>query len=539
MATSKKNGSPKATAKKAGGTKRRHANPKAANSKTTVTKGAAGASFSTTRGGGGSDAGSNGVALTDAKIVMVDVPGSANVTEEFKDRVMQIADSLGTNPNYLMAVMSFESGATFSPSIKNAAGSGAVGLIQFMPATARGLGTTTDKLALMTAEQQLDFVAKYFAPFRGRLKTIEDTYMAVLFPAAIGRGSDHVLFKRGTRVYDQNRGLDHDRDGLITVGEAADKVRARLGAAATGTGEILRRGVRGAEVEKLQNELVDLGYLRRAQMESGLGTFGPMTEDALKNFQGDNTLTENGTYDAATQAALRQLNEGIKRDSQGAVVRGLQSRLVALGYMTLAETTSGHGIFGPRTEAALKAFQLQHGISQNGVLTDETYQALLAAIPPTPVIGASNDSTRVDTLLPTEGRGFTTYRREPGGADQYGRARTIRCIQSLAEAWATHHATPRLAVGDISRRHGGAFPPHASHQKGIDVDFRPLTNNGIEEQTNVGAANYSHALTRELVLLVKEMFPTAMVLFNDTRLISAGLTKHAAGHDNHLHVRFN
>ena len=539
MASTKKNPSPKATTKKSSSAKRHAASHKsiAASRKSIATKGAAGASFGMRRGGDGD--GGGGVALTDAKIVMVNVPGSDKVTEEFKDKVMQLADHLGTNPNYLMAVMSFESGATFSPSIKNAAGSGAVGLIQFMPATAKGLGTTTDKLACLNAEQQLDFVAKYFAPYRGRLKTIEDTYMAVLYPAAIGKGSDHVLFKRGTRVYDQNRGLDHNRDGSITVGEAADKVRQRLGAGATGTGEILRRGVRGAEVEKLQNELVDLGYLRRAQMESGAGTFGPLTEDALKNFQGDNTLTENGTYDQPTQSAIRKLNEGIKRDSQGAVVRGLQSRLVTLGYMTLAETTSGHGTFGPRTESALKAFQLQHGITQSGVLSDETYQALLAAVPPTPVIAASNDSTRVDTVLPAEGRGFTTYRREPGGADQYGRARTIRCIQDLAETWATHHATPRLCVGDISRRHGGAFPPHASHQKGTDVDFRPLTNNGIEEQTNVGAANYSHALTHELVLLIKQMFPTAMVLFNDARLISAGLTKRAPGHDNHLHVRFN
>lgn len=41
-----------------------------------------------------------------------------------------------------MAAMAFESGETFSPSIKNAAGSGAVGLIQFMPSTAKALGTS-------------------------------------------------------------------------------------------------------------------------------------------------------------------------------------------------------------------------------------------------------------------------------------------------------------------------------------------------------------------------------------------------------------
>ena len=38
-----------------------------------------------------------------------------------------------------MAVMSFETGGTFDPGIRNAAGSGATGLIQFMPSTAAGL----------------------------------------------------------------------------------------------------------------------------------------------------------------------------------------------------------------------------------------------------------------------------------------------------------------------------------------------------------------------------------------------------------------
>ena len=37
--------------------------------------------------------------------------------------------------------------------VKNAAGSGATGLIQFMPRTAQGLGTTTAKLAKRLKEK--------------------------------------------------------------------------------------------------------------------------------------------------------------------------------------------------------------------------------------------------------------------------------------------------------------------------------------------------------------------------------------------------
>lgn len=156
----------------------------------------------------------------------------AQVSGPFRDRVRSIAGDLGVDPNHLMACMAFESGRTFSPAIHNAAGSGAVGLIQFMPATAQALGTTTDDLSRMTAEEQLDFVAKYFAGRRGQLHTLEDVYMAILWPAAIGKPDDHVLFDRDDALhpkrYIQNAGLDFNRDGKITKQEAAMAVRRTL-----------------------------------------------------------------------------------------------------------------------------------------------------------------------------------------------------------------------------------------------------------------------------------------------------------------------
>ena len=126
-----------------------------------------------------------------------------------------------------MACMAFESGETFSPSIKNAAGSGATGLIQFMPSTARGLGTSTEALASMSAVQQLDYVKKYFMPHKGRLKTHEDVYMSILYPAAVGRGAQSALFASGTKNYSQNKGFDANRDGKITPAEVSAKVREK------------------------------------------------------------------------------------------------------------------------------------------------------------------------------------------------------------------------------------------------------------------------------------------------------------------------
>ena len=57
-----------------------------------------------------------------------------------------------------MACMAWESGETFSPTIRNGAGSSMIGLIHFMPTTAKSLGTSTEALSKMTAVEQLDYV---------------------------------------------------------------------------------------------------------------------------------------------------------------------------------------------------------------------------------------------------------------------------------------------------------------------------------------------------------------------------------------------
>lgn len=158
------------------------------------------------------------------------IPWGNVVSQTFRDRVVWCAEALGIPVDYLMAVIAFESAGTFRADIRNMAGSGATGLIQFMPATARGLGTTTDALAAMTPEDQLNYVYRYFLPYRGRLKTLSDVYMAVLWPRAIGKPEIHVLWNKASAptTYRQNAGLDLNRDGEITKAEAASRVHDEL-----------------------------------------------------------------------------------------------------------------------------------------------------------------------------------------------------------------------------------------------------------------------------------------------------------------------
>jgi hypothetical protein len=150
----------------------------------------------------------------------------ARVSAAFKAKLIEISANIGVDPNFLISAIAFETGETFSPSIKNR--NGATGLIQFTPATAAELGTSTDDLAAMSTVDQMDYVEKYFCPYKNILETIEDVYMAILWPAAIGKANSWILFSKPSAEYVRNSGLDTDKDGNVTKDEAAAMVRAKL-----------------------------------------------------------------------------------------------------------------------------------------------------------------------------------------------------------------------------------------------------------------------------------------------------------------------
>jgi hypothetical protein len=160
----------------------------------------------------------------------INLAWGSKVSEDFCRKAVAISKRLSWQPSQasdLMSCIAFESGETFSPSVKNMAGSGATGLIQIMPNTAHGLGTTVEDLKLLTAESQLDYVEMYFLPYAKRIKTLSDMYMAILMPKFIGASDLARLFTNGT-AYRQNSGLDANNDGTVTKREATAKVAAEL-----------------------------------------------------------------------------------------------------------------------------------------------------------------------------------------------------------------------------------------------------------------------------------------------------------------------
>ncbi|MDP2271432.1 MAG: peptidoglycan-binding domain-containing protein [Archangium sp.] len=66
----------------------------------------------------------------------------------------------------------------------------------------------------------------------------------------------------------------------------------------------------------------------------------------------------------------------LQRGMTGAPVTQLQQRLVAAKFMSLDDLKSGPGVYGPRTEAAVKRLQAQVGLPVTGIAAPSTLAAL-------------------------------------------------------------------------------------------------------------------------------------------------------------------
>jgi hypothetical protein len=147
----------------------------------------------------------------------------------FLNKVKQISNALQIQYTWLLAVMWSES--QMNPQAINPAG-GATGLIQFMPATAQGLGTSTNALYNMNALEQLDYVYQYFKSYTGRIKEPFDLYLVTFYPYAIGKPDTYVLGSEQGQGYasivaNVNQIFDVNKDLRIAKGEFRNYVNQK------------------------------------------------------------------------------------------------------------------------------------------------------------------------------------------------------------------------------------------------------------------------------------------------------------------------
>ena len=168
----------------------------------------------------------------------------------------------------------------------------------------------------------------------------------------------------------------------------------------------LKNGSTGDDVRRMQNRLIELGYLSgRAD-----GDFGDATEAAVRAFQARNGLTADGKagtntlnklYSSSARKAastptatpkrtatakptarptatpdVDELDYYLQQGSSGAKVRTLQNRLIELGWL---EGTAD-GSYSHATEYAVKAFQARYSsLWVDGVAGPDTLKTLYGA----------------------------------------------------------------------------------------------------------------------------------------------------------------
>ncbi len=232
----------------------------------------------------------------------------------------------------------------------------------------------------------------------------------------------------------------------------ADGTKANAAATAKPTAKpdtgTLEKGDKGDAVKALQQRLKELGYYT----PTADGEYGSRTVEAVKAFQKNNGLTQDGIAGPSTQKKLNsssavsakdaakeeEKDDGIlRRGDSGYAVKKLQQRLKELGYYT----PSVDGEYGARTVEAVKAFQKNNGLTQDGI-AGLTTQAKLNSTSAIPAKEAEKEDGKLDGTLNKGDKGDAVktlqkrlkelgyYTLTPDG--EYG-SRTVEAVKAFQE----------------------------------------------------------------------------------------------------------
>jgi murein endopeptidase len=150
--------------------------------------------------------------------------------------------------------------------------------------------------------------------------------------------------------------------------------------------------------------------------------------------------------------------------------------------------------------------------------------------------------------LTDRGSGYIHLRGgDPVDTDDWGSLELVNCVETVGRAW---EATGRrIDVNDLSRRPGGRFRPHSSHQNGLDADIRYVRKDGQDAPLDLrrNPEEYDPLATQELMRLFLKNCEVSLI-FSDTGRLGFGdqeldpdreVLTYATGHSNHFHLRLN
>lgn len=236
------------------------------------------------------------------------------------------------------------------------------------------------------------------------------------------------------------------KDGLkktvLTVTVAGTILALPLTSHAALGDRVLSQGIQHKDVSELQSNLKTLGYYTYKDITN---YFGPITRDALLNFQRSNGLEVDGYFGPASYNKMMELlrngaskpsepkpsnpsNSGQVNSSRvlrlglkGQDVKELQDALKALGYLKINNTTD---YFGSMTRQALMDFQRAMGLEVDGYFGPASLKKINDSL-------AGGGNTKPENTKPSEDQSQESKPNDsnpsnPTNSNQVNTNRTLR-----------------------------------------------------------------------------------------------------------------
>jgi peptidoglycan hydrolase-like protein with peptidoglycan-binding domain len=128
----------------------------------------------------------------------------------------------------------------------------------------------------------------------------------------------------------------------------------------------IKKGSKGAAVKLAQKRLI-MRFYDPGPIDS---LFGAKTEKAVKRYQGDRLLDNDGVIGPNTWARLDPPT--VKQGSNGDAVELAQQLLTDYGY----DPGAVDGAFGANTEKAVRQFQTDFGLTVDGIVGPKSWAML-------------------------------------------------------------------------------------------------------------------------------------------------------------------
>lgn len=133
-----------------------------------------------------------------------------------------------------------------------------------------------------------------------------------------------------------------------------------------------------------------------------------------------------------------------------------------------------------------------------------------------------------------EESGYYVYGTPAKGAFQYAHPTMMTVLLAVERKWAALD-NRQFGIGNISLASGPDNDDHDSHEDGLQVDIRPLRQDGLQRPVSWKQASlYDRIATRKLIGLFFSHPDVTIILFNDVS--THPRVKPWRGHDNHFHV---